>query len=165
MMNPTTQPVVTAYDLENYEAFCTVMREALEEQLADMYNAARGFPPEKVSLAISETFDLERLLRGKRVRAKDLEPMLGEDDKKLFIALREYRTETAGEEDIPAYRVFTNQALLALTLRKPGSPADLMQVPGIGAKTRDRYGEEILEVIREHQCQACLEEENSGSCR
>jgi len=141
---------MTVGDLDNYEAFCATVKAALEAALPGMYAAAQGFTPERVSLAVSQAFDLERLLKGKRIRADDMEPMLDTEDRFLFAALKELRRDLAAQEGMPAYRVFTNQALLALTMRRPETASDLVIVPGIGKKTADRFGEEILAVIREN---------------
>lgn len=132
----------------SYEGFCIAVRQTLELRLPALYETARHYPTEKVSLAISQMFDLERFLKGKRIRADDLEPMLDANEKGLFQELRKMRSELAKKDNVPAYRVLTNQTLLALVRRKPLDQADLMAVPGVGEKTSEAYGEAILEVIR-----------------
>jgi DNA helicase-2/ATP-dependent DNA helicase PcrA len=48
---------------------------------------------------------------------------------------------------VPAFVVFTNRALEAIASRCPGSLAELAQVPGVGERKLERYGEEVLGVL------------------
>ncbi|WP_336641064.1 DNA helicase RecQ [Microbacterium sp. USHLN272] len=69
------------------------------------------------------------------------------DDRPLFEALRIWRAETARELGRPAYMVFSDATLRALTENRPASLADLDGISGIGAKKRDDYGDAVLSVI------------------
>ena len=59
-------------------------------------------------------------------------------------ALRAWRAEVSRAAGIPAYRVFNNRTLDALVELRPGDLVELLDVPGIGRKTLDAYGEAIL---------------------
>ena len=51
---------------------------------------------------------------------------------------------------MPAYVVFNDSTLAGMIEAKPRSPGEMAQVSGVGAAKLERYGEEFLDVIREH---------------
>jgi DNA helicase-2/ATP-dependent DNA helicase PcrA len=68
------------------------------------------------------------------------------DDEALFRRLREWRLDTAREQSVPAYVVFSDATLQAIADTRPGSRAELAGIPGIGAVKLDRYGAAVLEL-------------------
>jgi DNA helicase-2/ATP-dependent DNA helicase PcrA len=67
-------------------------------------------------------------------------------DDPLFRRLREWRLDTAREQSVPAYVVFSDATLQAIADTRPGSRAELAGVPGVGAVKLDRYGAAVLEL-------------------
>jgi ATP-dependent DNA helicase RecQ len=74
--------------------------------------------------------------------------MLDDDDRELFERLRVVRRELADEAGVPAYIVFGDKVLLEMVARRPGSPRELLQVPGVGEAKLERYGAAFLDVLR-----------------
>lgn len=72
----------------------------------------------------------------------------GAPDSPLYVELADWRRAKAKEQGVPAYVVFNNRTLGALASMHPSTLDELMQVPGIGPTKAERYGEEILELIR-----------------
>ncbi|MEW5992123.1 MAG: ATP-dependent DNA helicase UvrD2 [Chloroflexota bacterium] len=70
------------------------------------------------------------------------------DDSPLMRALREWRTVTARSDGVPAYVVASDALLVEIAERRPASRAALARVKGIGPSKLDRYGEEILGLVR-----------------
>lgn len=70
----------------------------------------------------------------------------GDDD--VFSALRSWRAQVAREEKVPAYVVFTDATLQAMSEELPADEAELLSISGIGPNKLERYGGQILEVIR-----------------
>ncbi|GHA88926.1 DNA helicase RecQ [Cognatilysobacter bugurensis] len=62
-----------------------------------------------------------------------------------FTALREWRSETAREQNVPAYVIFHDATLRAIAEAAPDDLDELARVPGIGSSKLDRYGEAVLE--------------------
>jgi ATP-dependent DNA helicase RecQ len=62
--------------------------------------------------------------------------------------LKRWRSETARAAGIPAYIVFHDSTLNAIAVADPKSLSDLLRVPGIGDSKLRKYGEEVLEVLR-----------------
>ena len=67
-------------------------------------------------------------------------------DDPLFQRLREWRLDTAREQSVPAYVVFSDATLQAIAETRPGSRAELAGVSGVGAVKLDRYGPAVLEL-------------------
>ncbi|GHG18387.1 DNA helicase RecQ [Deinococcus indicus] len=63
-------------------------------------------------------------------------------------ALRAVRRDLTRETGLSAYVVFTNATLDALAARQPQSVAELADVPGLGPKRLENYGERIVQAIR-----------------
>jgi superfamily II DNA helicase RecQ len=69
------------------------------------------------------------------------------DDRALFDALRARRRELAEEAGVPPYIVFGDKVLLEMVARRPSTPEELLQVPGVGQAKLERYGDDFLEVL------------------
>jgi len=92
----------------------------------------------------------EKPTRGRRTRggssaaiAIDLDP----DSQLRFDALREWRSNMAREQNVPAYVIFHDSTLRAIAQAAPDDLDELARVPGIGASKLDRYGEAVLQQL------------------
>jgi ATP-dependent DNA helicase RecQ len=72
----------------------------------------------------------------------------------VFQALRDWRKSVANEHGVPAYTVFHDATLLEIARRLPVSLDGLRGISGIGATKFERYGERILEVVRQRNAGA-----------
>jgi ATP-dependent DNA helicase RecQ len=70
-------------------------------------------------------------------------------DAALLERLKTWRREQAREQSLPAYVILHDSTLAELAASRPASPTELAQVPGIGAKKLERYGDELLRLIGE----------------
>jgi ATP-dependent DNA helicase RecQ len=68
----------------------------------------------------------------------------------LFEALREMRARLAREQSVPAYVIFHDSTLRAIAQLRPESDDGLAHVAGIGASKLERYGGEVMAVVRAH---------------
>jgi DNA helicase II / ATP-dependent DNA helicase PcrA len=69
-------------------------------------------------------------------------------DAELFGRLRAWRSARAEAQQVPAYVVFTDATLAELAVRQPADVPELVAVPGIGRSKVDRYGEDVLAIVR-----------------
>ena len=69
------------------------------------------------------------------------------DEDPLFLELRAWRRETANEKGVPAYVILHDAALREIAARRPATLAELGEIPGLGAKKLEAYGEAVLEVV------------------
>ncbi|MEX0919934.1 MAG: HRDC domain-containing protein, partial [Candidatus Saccharimonadales bacterium] len=74
-------------------------------------------------------------------------------DKELFELLREWRSQTASEHQLPAYMVFDDKTLVALAAEQPKNNQELLAVPGVGGKKLEQYGQDIITIIKDHLAQ------------
>lgn len=82
---------------------------------------------------------------------KRAEVVFGDFDEGLFNELKELRAEIAGQEQLRPYQVFHNSTLEALARLKPTTREGAMNIHGIGDKKAERYLDEFLELIAEHE--------------
>jgi hypothetical protein len=66
----------------------------------------------------------------------------------LFNELRSWRSFQAESQNLPHYMILSQKALLALAQFLPASAQELKRIKGIGNKTIEKYGEELLEIIQ-----------------
>ncbi|MFC5059997.1 ATP-dependent DNA helicase UvrD2 [Saccharothrix xinjiangensis] len=69
-------------------------------------------------------------------------------DEELLTRLRAWRADRARELKVPAYVVFTDATLVAIAEQRPEDVAGLVSIAGIGAAKLDRYGEDVLGLVR-----------------
>ncbi len=69
-------------------------------------------------------------------------------DDPTFDALHTWRRNRARAADVPPFVLFTDQTLRALADRRPSTRSQLAATPGIGPAKLERYGDELLEVLR-----------------
>ena len=71
-------------------------------------------------------------------------------DTALFEALRTLRRELADERDVPAYVVFSDATLRDMARVRPGSPAALLNVRGVGERKLADLGTQFLKTISDY---------------
>ena len=99
-----------------------------------------------------QTVTLRKELPSKK-RERDGGPRTGvpvqSQDLHLFRALRDLRARLAREQNVPAYVIFHDSTLRNIAEKRPDSMGELGQVGGIGGAKLERYGADVLEIIRE----------------
>jgi ATP-dependent DNA helicase RecQ len=71
-------------------------------------------------------------------------------DAPLFEALRAWRRERAAEQHVPPYVILHDTTLSAIARQRPASRDALAKVSGVGQKKLERYGADVLAVVRMH---------------
>ena len=79
------------------------------------------------------------------------------DDAELFERLRGVRRELALEREWAPYMVASDKVLRGMCRRRPTTREELLEVPGIGEKKAEDFGDVFLAEI------ARFEEEHAGS--
>ena len=72
-------------------------------------------------------------------------------DQALFDKLRALRKSIADEDAVPPYVIFHDKTLAEMVAVLPASLSEMAEISGIGEKKLEKYGDEFLHVIREHQ--------------
>ncbi len=68
-------------------------------------------------------------------------------DVELLDRLKEWRSATAEEQQVPAYVVFTDATLTAIAEQRPADSAALVAIAGIGASKLEKFGSEVLALL------------------
>lgn len=68
-------------------------------------------------------------------------------DEDVFNALRAWRASVAKDSQVPAYVVFSDATLQAISEELPTSEAELLDISGVGPSKLERYGAEVLQII------------------
>ena len=120
---------------------------------AEGFGGLRLTDASRAVLVGGQTVMLRRELPSKKSRDRDGGPRtglpVGTQDLPLFRALRDLRARLAKEQNVPAYVIFHDSTLRNIAERRPESMGELAQVGGIGGAKLERYGAEVLEVVRE----------------
>jgi ATP-dependent DNA helicase RecQ len=72
------------------------------------------------------------------------------DQRGLYETLRRVRREVADRAGLPPYFLFAEGVLQLLARRCPTTPEALLDVPGVGSKSLDKYGLPFLNALRAH---------------
>lgn len=79
--------------------------------------------------------------------ASTLEQDLDADSAACFARLRAWRSQQAKASGVPAYVIFHDATLHDIARSMPADLAALAEVPGVGAKKLETYGEAVLDVV------------------
>jgi ATP-dependent DNA helicase RecQ len=74
----------------------------------------------------------------------------GQYDPVLFELLRKKRKEIADRMNIPPYTVFHDRTLKEMAAHLPQTRDGLSRIHGIGAAKLEKYGDVVLDIIRQH---------------
>jgi len=66
---------------------------------------------------------------------------------KLFEELRAWRLQKARAQGVPAFRILSDRVLFAICELRPTSESTLLQVPGLGPKLVQKYGDDLIKAI------------------
>jgi ribonuclease D len=101
--------------------------------------------------SVPKDAETEAPVKAVKVRRLASEPILlttlDTDSKALYYILVTWRTEAAAEHGVPEYRILSNSSLASLAQKRPHTNTDLLKIAGVGAKTCNIYGKQILGLI------------------
>ena len=67
----------------------------------------------------------------------------------LLETLRKWRITEAVRRDLPAFCIMNDRTLRAIAGLRPKNEQALLDVPGVGGKLIERYGEQVLAIVAE----------------
>jgi ATP-dependent DNA helicase RecQ len=91
------------------------------------------------------------LKNGEKVWQKMRAKIEKKPDDTLFEKLRSLRKEIADRENIPPYIVFADSTLREMSESCPLDNRAMLNIKGVGEQKLQRFGEQFLQVIREHK--------------
>ena len=161
-------PALIGVDIDNKETAKGVKEagDALQEALGVKIACLEAVKKQGYSVQTVQKAKTDQMLQGEKPSARTAggsprgrratpaklsapdAPLSAADDA-LADHLRQWRAMKAKEEGIPAYMVLQQKALQAIAANKPRTPAELKRQLGVGPKTVEKYGNEILEIVAE----------------
>jgi ATP-dependent DNA helicase RecQ len=69
-------------------------------------------------------------------------------DRSLIGALRAWRSEVARQRGVPAYVVLHDATIDGIAASRPTTPGQLRNIPGIGDKKLEHYGDELIALVK-----------------
>jgi ATP-dependent DNA helicase RecQ len=89
--------------------------------------------------------------RTPRKRRPPLPPLrpLSSEEQQTLKRLKKWRLEKSFDEHVPAYMICPDRTLEHLVIEKPATLEALNSIHGLGASRITRFGEELLEALRQ----------------
>jgi ATP-dependent DNA helicase RecQ len=118
----------------------------------DNYGALKLNASCKPILNGSETLHLRRVEKRRkaaRVASAKTRSAPAAGDAPLFEALRLHRSELAQQQSVPPYVILHDKTLHAICELRPQDTEQLAEIPGIGARKLELYGEGLIRIVRE----------------
>ncbi len=150
----STYGIGTDMDVKAWRGvFRQLVAAGLLEVDSEGFGGLRLTDASRAVLTGAQTVTLRKELPSKKQRERDGGSRTGvpvePQDLALFRALRDLRARLAREQNVPAYVIFHDSTLRNIAERRPESMSELAQVGGIGGAKLERYGSDVLEIIRE----------------
>ena len=73
---------------------------------------------------------------------------LSENDRIVYKSLRNWRTQKAEQLNVKVFMICHNSELINIAIQKPDSINDLKKIKGFGELKTDKYGGEIVELLK-----------------
>ena len=80
----------------------------------------------------------------------DYKEALSPEDFAVFAKLREWRKETAGQEAVPVYTIFSNEQLAQIASKRYTTKSGLREIEGVGDARIEKYGDAVIQIVSEH---------------
>lgn len=75
---------------------------------------------------------------------------LYQETDELYQALKHWRKEQADQDKLPAFCIFSNAVLDGICAKRPQSLEALGEIKGLGKKKIEKYGEQLLEIVKQN---------------
>jgi ATP-dependent DNA helicase RecQ len=118
----------------------------------EAFGALRLTETSRPVLKGEQHIDMRRMVprkaKGATARRKAGSDSLSGEDSALLERLRQWRSEQAREQSLPAYVIFHDATLSAIASARPTDMDGLSTIHGIGVKKLERYGPALLALLR-----------------
>ena len=101
--------------------------------------------------------------KAKKPRNDKIKVSLQAADTPLFDALRLHRSELAQQQAVPPYVILHDKTLHAICELRPETTAQLAEIPGIGARKLELYGDDLIRITQQHSVTTSQQEESPGN--
>ncbi len=122
------------------------LRQEIAVKQAGIKTVEHGFSPPDYLRAVSKA-EIDFIPEKKQ---KIPTPDYSESDIEhldVFLSLKDWRTRKSQEEGIPPFMILHQRVLIQIAVTLPGSETELEQIKGVGKKTIEKYGKDILSMV------------------
>ena len=122
------------------------LKQEIVVKLAGVKSCEKGFSPYEYQRAVSKA-EIDFLPGNAR---KPQTPDYGESDiehPELFQQLKEWRSRKAKELGIALFQILHQRVLIQIVIHLPDNRRDLKKIKGVGKKTLQKYGEDLLALV------------------
>ncbi|MCP4673126.1 MAG: helicase, partial [Desulfobacula sp.] len=128
------------------------LRQEIKIKLAGVKSCEKGF---FLSNYLNSVSKAKIDFSAKKIK-KTKSPSYSESDvehPQLFQGLKDWRTEKAKQDDVPAFYIMHQKVLIQIVINLPQNTKELEMIAGVGPKTIEKYGEDILDMVIEYRKQ------------
>jgi len=122
------------------------LKKEIAVKVSGIQCCEKGFSPSSLLRAVSVAEIDVTTKKAKKRRP----PAYTESDvahPELFQALKDWRSRKAKEEEVAHFQVLHQRILIQIVVCLPDNIADLKKINGVGKKTIEKYGEELVELV------------------
>ena len=83
----------------------------------------------------------------KETKTTMVERELTDEEKKIYTALKKWRSDKAQQLMLPHYMICHNSELASIAVQKPQTLRDFKNVKGFGENKTDNYGDDIISLL------------------
>lgn len=126
------------------------LKKEIVVKLAGIQCCEQEFSPSNYLRAVSEAEIDFQPAKSKKTQA----PAYTEEDiahPELFQRLKEWRSQVAKEKEIAHFQILHQRVLIQIVVCLPDNTADLLKINGVGKKTIESYGEDIVGLVSSYR--------------
>ncbi|MBW1890049.1 MAG: HRDC domain-containing protein [Deltaproteobacteria bacterium] len=129
----------TTYALNN-------LKQEIAVKLAGVQCCEKGFSPSSYLRAVSAA-EIDFLPQKNKKTQPPTYTEADVDHPELFQSLKEWRSRKAEEKEVAHFHILHQQVLIQIAVSLPDNMADLRKIKGVGKKTVEKYGEDLVALV------------------
>jgi superfamily II DNA helicase RecQ len=126
------------------------LKQEIFVKLAGIKSCDKGFSPPHYLRAISKAEVAFIPEKGKKLQTPDYSESDIEHPE-LFGHLKDWRSRMAREKGLPPFQILHQRVLIQIAVNLPDNRMHLKKIKGVGKKTLENYGEDILALVADYR--------------
>jgi hypothetical protein len=135
---------------------CKWLQEETAVKLAAVRSCESGFSSAEYLKAIASAEIASKPKKEKTPAVTYSEADVGHPE--LFLALKEWRSRKAKEENVAHFQVMHQKTLVQIAVNLPDTLPALARLKGIGKKLAEKYGEELVALVTDYRTKNDIQE-------
>jgi hypothetical protein len=122
------------------------LKEEIHTKHAGVASCEGGFSVTRYLRSIANARGKATSKKDKKVKTTDYS-MSDMEHPELFQNLRQWRSEKAKTQGVPHFQIMHQKVLIQIAVRLPDNTRDFKKISGIGDKTIEKYGEDLVNLV------------------